>query len=80
MLKIKVTILDSSYGDDKNDCNFITIMALKFNEEPLTTTSKSRRFVEEDEDNKDEIMNIYNDLLKEHIKLKKLRRKGFKEL
>lgn len=48
-----VTILDSSYSVNENDCNFITFMASMSNYNLPTKTSQSHKDFEEDEDDQD---------------------------
>lgn len=55
-------------------------MVLKFIEDLSTTTLKSQRFVEEEEDEQDDILDFYDKLFSEHIKLEKAKKKASKSL
>lgn len=57
-------------GDD-DECNFVAFMAFKSPKDPSPRTSQGHKGFKEDED---EILNTYNELLNEHIKLKKARK------
>lgn len=64
-------ILDSFFSTNEKDNNFIAFMESKSSEETLTITSSSGNFVKDDKDDKEEPLEIYNELLREHIKYEK---------
>lgn len=71
--------MDSSYSAEEDDCNFISFMASKTFKKPSIIISKARSFDEEDEDEYDELLGTYNELLSEHIKSEKESTKGSRE-
>lgn len=71
--------MDNSYSVEEDDCNFISFMASKTFKKPSITISKARSFDEEDEDEYDELLGTYNELLSEHIKSEKESTKGSRE-
>lgn len=69
-MKAKVIILDSSCNVDMDYCNFIFFMTSKSVKDHPTTTWKGQKFSKEEEDYQNELLDSYNELLREHTKSK----------
>lgn len=59
-------------SEDEDDTNFLFFMNLSTVIDPLTTTLNAQEEIVQDfEDEQDELLNFYNELIFEHIKSKK---------
>lgn len=59
-------------SEDEDDTNFLFFMNLSTVVDPLTTTLNAQEEIVQDfEDEQDELLNFYNELIFEHIKSKK---------
>lgn len=80
VMKAKVSILDCSYNANKDYYNFIAFMASKFVKDPSIVISKGKRGDKEEQKDKDELLNLYNEVLMQHIKSEKGRMKTLESL
>lgn len=61
MIKVYVTIWDSSCKIDEDDWNFVAFIALKSIEVSPTTTFKARKLTKEYKDGQDKLLDTYNE-------------------
>lgn len=73
-MKAMVTILDSSYSANKDECIFVAFIGSKFVKDPPITTSRAHKVIEDYEDEQDPL-DFFNELLSEHIKENKYKDK-----
>lgn len=71
-IKAKVTISDSTNNDNKDNTNLLVFIASKNLKDPPTVALKVQKIIAKDDDEEeDEFIDTYNELLLKHIKSKK---------
>lgn len=78
-MKVEFTILDNSNDIPKDDSNFLAFMESKSIEEPSYTT-KTTRYIDTINDEDDELLKTYNELLSQYVKFEKTWKKGMESL
>lgn len=79
-MEVEVTVSDTNNSVDENDINFSTFVASRIVEYPLTTTLKGQGVFADDDDNKDKMLDTYNEILEEYIKSEKALNKALESL